>query len=157
MKTEDKHNEVEGERVREDESRGDHASHFWLRVITLLAILGSAILLLNKKDTTGTALAYEMFVYAISISALTLTTLQSLSIARQIRMTRRSTGKITEAVNKIEELDHVERRLARIIMHDEAIEKVIIRALHESKVGANDKERAKIARIVREELNKTAA
>lgn len=153
---EDKHTEKTSKRLVDDEPQSDRAPHLVLRFVTLFAILGSVILLLTMREASGTALVYELFVYAISISALTLTTLQSLSIARQIRITRRSTSKITEAVNKIEELDHVERQLARIIMHDKEIEKVIVKALHRSRVGANDKERAKIARIVREELNKTA-
>lgn len=133
--------------------QNERASHLVLRFITVFAILGSVILLINKRDS-GTVLAYELLVYAISISALTLTTLQSISIARQIRMTRRSTGKITEAVNKLEELEAVERQLTRIVMHDEQIEKVIVKALHQAKVGANDKERARIAKIVRAELNR---
>lgn len=133
--------------------QNERASHLVLRLITLAAIVGSVILLLAKKGS-GTDLAYELFVYAISISALTLTTLQSISIARQMRITRRSTGKLTEAVNKLEELEAVERQLTRVVMHDEEIEGVIIRALHEAKVGANDKERTRIAKIVRKQLIK---
>ena len=133
--------------------QNERASHIVLRLITLGAIVGSVILLLAKKGS-GTDLAYELLVYAISISALTLTTLQSISIARQMRITRRSTGKLTEAVNKLEELEAVERQLTRVVMHDEEIEKVIVKALHQAKVGANDTERARIAKIVRAELNK---
>lgn len=144
MSTEDK---------KDKKLQNDRASHIVLRLITLFAILGSVVLLLAKKDT-GSALAYELFVYAISISALTLTTLQSISIARQIRITRRSSGKITEAVNKLQELEAAERKLTRIVMHDETMEKVIAKALHEAKVGTNDVERAKIAKSVRRELNK---
>lgn len=124
-----------------------------LRVVTLAAIIGSVILLITKRGN-GTAIVYDFFVYAISISALTLTTLQSISIARQIRITRRSSGKITEAVNKLEELEVQERKLERAVMHDDVMERLVAKALHEAGVGNNDTERKRVAKIVRRELKK---
>lgn len=124
-----------------------------LRIVTVAAIVGSVILLLTKRGN-GTAIAYDFFVYAISISALTLTTLQSIAIARQIRITRRSSGKITEAVNKLEHLEVQEKKLERAVMHDDVMEKLISKALHQAGVGNNDTERTRVAKIVRRELKK---
>lgn len=127
-------------------------SHLSLRIITVLAIVGSIILLINKHNATGSDIAYELVVYAITISALTLTTLQSIAIAQQIRITRRSSGKITEAVNKLDELESAERRLAGAVMHDDVMERLIVKALHKAKVGENDTERERVAKIVRREI-----
>lgn len=129
-----------------------HVSNLALRIITVLAILGSIVLLINKQNASRSDIAYELVVYAITISALTLTTLQSIAIAQQIRITRRSSGKITEAVNKLEQLESAEKRLAGAVMHDDAMERLIVKALHKAKVGENDSERERVAKIVRREI-----
>jgi len=125
--------------------------HLVLRSITVVAIVGAVFLLISRKDS-GSAIIYDLFVYGISISALTLTTLQSISIAQQVRITRRSTGRLTEAVNKLDDLANEERKLAKAVLHDEEIEKHLIRALGQNKIGKNVKERTKIARAVRRSL-----
>jgi hypothetical protein len=83
-----------------------------LRVTIVLAIVGSLILLVTRKDT-GPSLAFDLLAYVISIMAVVLTTLQSIAIARQVRLTRHSAAKVTEAVNKLEELVVTDKKLTK--------------------------------------------
>ena len=58
--------------------------------------------------------------------AVVLTTLQSIAIARQVRLTRHSAAKVTEAVNKLEELVVADKKLTKIILKDPELDAQIV-------------------------------
>ena len=122
-----------------------------LRVTIVLAIVGSLILLVTRKDT-GPSLAFDLLAYVISIMAVVLTTLQSIAIARQVRLTRHSAAKVTEAVNKLEELVVTDKKLTKIILKDSELDAQIVLALANYGVGKSAQEREKIAKFVSKKI-----
>ena len=122
-----------------------------LRVTIVLAIVGSLILLVTRKDT-GPSLAFDLLAYVISIMAVVLTTLQSIAIARQVRLTRHSAAKVTEAVNKLEELVVADKKLSKIILKDSELDAQIVLALADYGVGKSAQEREKIAKFVSKKI-----
>jgi hypothetical protein len=122
-----------------------------LRVTIVLAIVGSLILLVTRKDT-GPSLAFDLLAYVISIMAVVLTTLQSIAIARQVRLTRHSAAKVTEAVNKLEELVVTDKKLTKIILKDSELDAQIVLALADYGVGKSAQEREKIAKFVSKKI-----
>ncbi len=122
-----------------------------LRVTIVLAIVGSLILLVTRKDT-GPSLAFDLLAYVISIMAVVLTTLQSIAIARQVRLTRHSAAKVTEAVNKLEELVVADKKLTKIILKDSELDAQIVLALADYGVGKSAQEREKIAKFVSKKI-----
>ena len=122
-----------------------------LRVTIVLAIVGSLILLVTRKDT-GPSLAFDLLAYVISIMAVVLTTLQSIAIARQVRLTRHSAAQVTEAVNKLEELVVTDKKLTKIILKDSELDAQIVLALANYGVGKSAQEREKIAKFVSKKI-----
>lgn len=119
----------------------------------IVAITASVALLITKRDA-GPTVAFDLLAYVISFTALILTTLQSISIARQVRMTRHASAKITEALHSIEELTQAERKLSREIERDADLDEQIIAAFAEHGIGQNESDRSAIAKKVRKQLRK---
>ena len=84
--------------------------------------------------------------------AVVLTTLQSIAIARQVRLTRHSAAKVTEAVNKLEELVVTDKKLTKIILKDSELDAQIVLALANYGVGKSAQEREKIAKFVSKKI-----
>lgn len=126
--------------------------HIVLRVTFVIAIVGALILLVTRRDT-GPSLAFDLLAYVVSIMAVVLTTLQSIAIARQVRLTRHSTAKVTEVVGKLEGLIAADRELARIVRQDSKIDAKIVEALAEYGIGDSVVEREKIAKAVSKKIS----
>lgn len=126
--------------------------HIVLRVTFVMAIIGSLILLVTRKDA-GPSLAFDLLAYTISIMAVVLTTLQSIAIAKQTRLTRHAAAKVTESVKKIEDLIESDRRLAKTIEKSAKLDEDIVLALAQYGVGNSAKERQKIAKSVSEKIS----
>lgn len=131
--------------------KNEEVPHIVLRITIVVAIVGSLILLVTRKDA-GPSLAFDLLAYAISVMALVLTTLQSIAIARQVRLTRHSAAKVTEAVNKIEELVVADKKLTKIIRQDSELDAEIVLALADYGIGKNNTEREKIAKSVSKKI-----
>lgn len=131
--------------------KNEEVPHIVLRITIVIAIIGSLILLITRKDA-GPSLAFDMLAYAISVMALVLTTLQSIAIARQVRLTRHSAAKVTEAVNTIEQLIAADKKLTKVIRQDSELDAEIVMALADYGIGKNAKEREKIARSVAKKI-----
>lgn len=136
-------------RIKSQEN--EEMPHIVLRVTFVIAIVGALILLVTRKDA-GPSLAFDLLAYVVSIMAVVLTTLQSIAIARQVRLTRHSTAKVTEVVGKLEKLIIADNELAKIVRQDSKIDAKIVEALSEYGVGESILERETIARAVSKKI-----
>lgn len=140
-----------GEEEQKMEQRNELVFQTLLRVTVLVAIIALVSLLITKRDT-GPTVAFDVLAYVLSFTALILTTLQSISIARQVRITRHASAKITETLHSIEKLTKAENKLSREIAKDTELDERVIAALSEQGVGSGEKERAVIARAVAQHI-----
>lgn len=131
--------------------KNEEIFHTILRITTLVAIIASIALLITKRDA-GPTVAFDLLAYIISFTALILTTLQSISIARQMRITRHAAAKITEALHSIEDLTQADKKLSRSVQRDAELDQKIVEALSRHGVGDTEKQRSKIAKSVRQSL-----
>lgn len=81
------------------------------------AIIG-IILLIYTRWQSGPSAIFDLMAYIVSIAALAMTTLQSISIARQVRITQDGSEKIEGAVNKLEELIKNEKATTQELRKD---------------------------------------
>lgn len=81
-----------------------------------------------------------------------MTTLQSLSISRQVRITERAMELMRETDNQLEKLADEERKLSREIRQDLALDRKIVEVLEEVGVGNSADDRREVARKIAERV-----
>lgn len=133
--------------------KNEEIFHYILRITVLVAVISSIALLITKRDA-GPTVAFDLLAYIISFTALILATLQSITISRQMRITRNAAAKITEALHSLDDLVKADAKLSKVINHDARLDEKIIAALAEHGIGENEEQRTKIARSVRRAANK---
>lgn len=133
--------------------KNEEIFHTILRIIVLVSIVASIALLLQKGQFSSDV-AFDLLAYIISFTALALTTLQSISIARQVRLTRYSTSKVSQSINQLDELIKVNQQLARVIEHDTELDQQIVAALSSHDIGRDKAHRAQIAKTVRQNVTR---
>lgn len=131
--------------------KNEEILHTILRIIVLVSIVVS-IALLFQKGRSGSDVTFDLLAYIISFTALVLTTLQSISIARQVRITRYSASKVSQSINQLDELIKVNQQLTRVIEHDTELDQQIVAALSSHDIGRNKAHRAQIAKTVRQNV-----
>ncbi len=125
-----------------------------LRVFITLAVVGLLILVVTNIGKNPSDIAFSLIAFIISVAALVMTTLQSASIAHQIRVTNRAARLVRETSEQLERLAKEEHVLEREIRKDLAADEGIVAILEEYGVGANIKERQKVAAKIAEKVGK---
>lgn len=131
--------------------RNDSRFYFnLLKIFSVLALIGMAILLYTSLSGDPTDAAFSLIAFVISVAALMMTTLQSLSISRQLRITEQAMRLVRETDRQLEELVDEDRKLSREIRQDIALDRQIVEVLEEVGVGDTAVERREVAgRIAR--------
>lgn len=119
-----------------------------MRVFVLISALGIVILILTNYDKDPSDIAFSLIAFAISVAALIMTTLQSASIAQQVRVTYKATQLVKESADDLHALIKEERILEREIRQDIAMDQEIMGVLEEYGIGDNQDERKKVAAAV---------
>lgn len=119
-----------------------------IRVFIVLAFIGIVVLIYTSYTTDLADIAFSFIAFMISVAALVMTTLQSLSISRQVRITERAMELMRETEHRIEELAGEERKLSKEIRQDLLLDRKIVEVLEEVGVGDNAEERRKVARKI---------
>lgn len=125
-----------------------------LRLFISLAVLGLLVLMVTNLGKDPSDIAFSLIAFIISVAALVMTTLQSASIARQVRITNHSARLVRETTAQIEKLVKEDRSLERDIRKDLAADEEIIAVLEEYGVGESKKEREKVAKTITERVSK---
>lgn len=127
-----------------------------LKIFIVLAVVGIAALIYSGFTSDPTSIAFSLIAFMISVAALMMTTLQSLSISRQLRITENAMKLMRETDRQLEVLVDEDKKLSEEIRQDIALDRQIVEVLEEVGIGDNDEERRIVAkRIARRIGNKS--
>ncbi|RYX78367.1 hypothetical protein EON76_05725 [bacterium] len=134
--------------------RNDRTKYILLaRVFVLLAFVGVGVLIFTNLGHDPSQVAFSLIAYVISVAALIMTTLQSLSISRQVQTTERAARLVHETAEQLKALVAEDHRLEREIRQDIRLDHEIIAILEEHGVGESDDERHQVASRIAQKLS----
>lgn len=119
-----------------------------VRAFVVVAVIGAALLIYTSLQDDPSNLAFSLIAFVISVAALVMTTLQSLSIARQVRITEKAARLVHETSEKLELLVGEDRILEKEIRQDIKLDHEIIAVLEEFGIGENEEERLRVAKHI---------
>lgn len=134
---------------------GQSVYYLLVKITAIVAIIGAGLLLYTGIDTPGTTV-FSLIAFTISVVALVMTTLQSVLIARQVRVTERAARLVHETGLRLERLETEDRLLERDIRKDILLDREIIGVLEEFGIGDNEEERKKVAQHISHKVKRTA-
>ncbi len=123
-----------------------------LRIFVGIAIVGLMVLFLTDLDKRPSDIAFSLIAFCISVAALVMTTLQSVSILRQMRVTKRAAKLVQESSDIIQTLVKEDKTMERVLREDLALDKEIIGALEDHGIGDNEGERVAVAKSIKHRL-----
>lgn len=125
----------------------DYRSFYILlvKIFITVSVVGVATLIYTSLQNDPSQFAFSLIAFVISVAALVMTTLQSLSIARQVRITEKAARLIHETGQKLEYLVDEDRKMKREIREDLKVDQEIVAILEEHGVGNSDEERSQVA------------
>lgn len=103
----------------------------FLRLFIVVALVGLILLLYNGLSTHPSQTVFTLIVFVMSVSALVMTTLQSVSGVRQLELTRRAARQVEEASERIRILTSEEKALTREVRKDVHLDEEILAILQE--------------------------
>lgn len=119
-----------------------------LKIFIILALVGIAALLYTSFTSDPTSVAFSLIAFMISVAALMMTTLQSLSISRQLRITENAMKLMRETDRQLEELVDEDKKLGEEVRLDIALDRQIVEVLEEVGVGDSAEERHEVAKQI---------
>lgn len=125
-----------------------------LRVFIVISVIGLLILIVTNINKNPTDIAFSVIAFIISVAALVMTTLQSVSIARQVRVTQRAARLVNETGRQLELLVKEDHIIEREIRKDIEMDKEIIQVLEEYGIGNNESERKQVASQIARKVQK---
>ena len=123
-----------------------------LRIFVGVAIVGLIVLFVTSLDKRPSDIAFSLIAFFISVAALVMTTLQSVSILRQVRVTKRAAHLVQESSDMIERLIKEDKTMEKVLREDLALDKEIVMALEEHGVGDDEAERRAVAKTIKRRL-----
>jgi uncharacterized membrane protein YoaK (UPF0700 family) len=119
-----------------------------VRVFIILSVIGVGLLIYTSLQNDPSNLAFSLIAFIISVAALVMTTLQSLSIARQVRITEKAARLVSETSEELRYLVKEDRKLEKEIRQDIVLDHEIIAVLEEFGIGESEDDRRKVARRI---------
>lgn len=137
--------------------RSDRSRYLLLaKIFVILSVIGIGVLIYTSLGDDPTHLAFSLIAFVISVAALIMTTLQSLSISRQVRMTERAARLVHETAEQLEQLVKEDHKLEREIREDIRLDREIISVLEDHGVGESDEERQTVAQRIASKIKKNS-
>ena len=125
-----------------------------VQLFIILAVIGLVLLFLNAVGKKPSEMIFSIIAFVISVAALVMTTLQSLSIARQVKLTHKSAQLVYEASRELDQLVKQDKKLEREIHQDMDLDHEIITILEEYGIGASKHERTAVAGALTEKIKR---
>jgi len=123
-----------------------------VKIFMVISIVGVGVLIYTNFQKDPSQIAFPLIAFVISVAALVMTTLQSLSIAKQVRVTERAARLVSEASNSIEALVSEDRKMGHEIREDMKIDHKIIAILEEHGIGDTEHDRKQVAKKIAEAM-----
>lgn len=125
-----------------------------LRIFVGIAIVGLIVLFLTNLDKRPSDVAFSLIAFIISVAALVMTTLQSVSILRQVKVTKKAAKLVQESSDMIQLLIKEDKTMERALREDLALDREIVVALEEHGLGNNEEERKAVAKSIKKRLRR---
>ena len=125
-----------------------------VRIFVIVAVIGAALLIYTSLQDDPSNLAFSLIAFVISVAALVMTTLQSLSIARQVKITEKAARLVHETSEELKYLVKEDRKLEKEIRQDIVLDHEIIAVLEEFGVGESEEDRRKVASRIAKRVGK---
>lgn len=125
-----------------------------LRVFVGIAIVGLIVLFLTNLGKRPSDIAFSLIAFIISVAALVMTTLQSVSILRQVKVTKKAARLVQESSDMIQLLIKEDKTMERALREDLALDREIVVALEEHGIGSNEEERKAVAKTIKKRLRR---
>lgn len=125
-----------------------------LRIFVGIAIVGLLVLFLTNLGKRPSDIAFSLIAFIISVAALVMTTLQSVSILRQVKVTKKAAKLVQESSDMIQLLIKEDKTMERALREDLALDREIIVALEEHGIGNNEEERKAVAKTIKKRLRR---
>jgi len=119
-----------------------------VKIFVVISVVGIAVLIYTGVHNGLSTIAFSLIAFVISVAALVMTTLQSLSIARQVRITQHSAKLVSDASSKIETLVREDRKMERELQQDLELDHAIIAVMEQYGVGKDETERKHVAAMI---------
>lgn len=116
-----------------------------LKMFVVIAVAGVAALIYASLQGDPSDFAFSLIAFVVSVAALVMTTLQSLSIARQVKITEKAARLVNDSSDKIEALVVEDHKLEKEIRQDIKLDQEIVSVLEELNVGQSPEERHSVA------------
>lgn len=124
------------------------------RIIILISLVGLGILVFTNLGEDPSHLTFSLIAFGISVAALLVTILQSITIARQMQLTQRAVHEVRETGEQLKNLVSNDHRLVKEVREDIELDHEVIAALEEHGLGANDEERRSVAKKIARKVRK---
>ncbi|MEK7621050.1 MAG: hypothetical protein AAB395_01725 [Patescibacteria group bacterium] len=125
-----------------------------LRIFVGIAIVGLMVLFLTNLGKQPSDIAFSLIAFIISVAALVMTTLQSVSILRQVRVTKKAAKLVQESSDMVQLLIKEDKTMERALREDLALDREIVVALEEHGIGNNEEERKAVAKTIKHRLRR---
>ncbi len=125
-----------------------------IKIFIVLAIIGLLVLILTNLQNDPSDIAFSVIAFIISVAALVMTTLQSISISRQLRATQKAVRVVKETGNQVEQLVLQDKKIERELHQDLKLDREIVSVLEEYGVGESEETRQKVARKISRTVRK---
>lgn len=125
-----------------------------LRIFVGIAIVGLIVLFLTNLEKRPSDIAFSLIAFIISVAALVMTTLQSVSILRQVKVTKKAAKLVQESSDMIQLLIKEDKTMERALREDLALDREIVVALEEHGIGNNEEERKAVAKTIKKRLRR---
>ncbi len=133
----------------------DKRFYMLMHFFVVLGTVGFGLLLwTSMRHDNWSSTTYSGIAFLISVAALIMTTLQSISIARQVRITQRAAQLVKATSRELELLVKEDKKMEREIEQDIRLDREIIAALEEHGVGENESDRKAVAATIHKRLKK---
>ncbi len=126
-----------------------------VKAFVLLGAVGLIVFVLSNLHSTPQEVAFSLIAFIISVAAVIMTTLQSISISQQIKITKKASDIVDETAEQVRKLIATDSRMEKEIREDLALDHEIVAALEEIGIGDDENERREVARRISTKINRS--
>lgn len=135
------------------DKKSDRVFFILLQIFVAMAVVGLIVLIVTNYGKNPSDIAFSLIAFIISVAALVMTTLQSVSISKQVRTTNRAARLVRESTDQLSALVKEERIIEKEIRKDIAMDQEIVGILEEYGIGDNKDERQAVATSIAKKVH----
>ncbi len=134
--------------------KSEQKFYLLVKAFVLLGAVGLIVFVLSNLHSTPQEVAFSLIAFIISVAAVIMTTLQSISISQQIKITKKASDIVDETAEQVRKLIATDNRMEKEIREDLALDHEIVAALEEVGIGDDENERREVARRISKKINR---